>query len=147
MLDALVVIAPVGLVLGVPRDLLLPDGLAVDDRGGLAVGGAEIKADAVAVEVAAEGLGSVLLGGAVFERNALDLESLLVDAAHEVVVERTRAVGRVDLLEVIGDLRLAGDGHLVAAALPEEELDEALGIHQVRAGVGRVGRPCAGRVD
>ena len=94
--------------LGFHGRLVAEDHLAVDDRGALAVAGAEVEADAAAVQVPAERRGGLALLRSGVEGGALDRHGPAVDAlAHEVVVEGARAFGRVDAAQVFGDARLA----------------------------------------
>ena len=85
IVDAVEVILRVALYRGVPGDLVAEDHLAVDDRGALAVAGAEVEADAAAFQMAAEGRGGFALLGAGVVGRALDGHGAAVDAlAHEV---------------------------------------------------------------
>ena len=59
--DALVVVVRIALVARVPDHLLAEDGFAVDHGAGLAVAGAQVEADAAAVQVAPERHGGFLL--------------------------------------------------------------------------------------
>src|ERR1017187_2675010 len=54
IVDAVVVILRVALHGGVPGDLVAEDDLAIDDGGALAVAGAQVEADAAAIQVASE---------------------------------------------------------------------------------------------
>ena len=108
IVDAVVVILRVALHGGVPGDLVAEDDFAIDDGGALAVAGAQVEADAAAIQVTAEGSGGFAFLGAGIVGHALDGHGAAVDAfAHEAVVEGARALGRVDGAEVIGDARLS----------------------------------------
>ena len=71
VVDAVVMVLRVALEIRVPGDLLGEDHLAVDDRGALAVGAAEIEPDPAAVEVAAERDGRFARRGHRVERCAI----------------------------------------------------------------------------
>ena len=94
----------VGLLARLPDDLLAEDRLAVDHRGDLAVGGAQVEADAAAVQVAAQRLAALARRGHFGSVAGHDGERVRVDLlAHEVVIELARAVRRVDPGDVLAD--------------------------------------------
>ncbi len=143
----MIVVIRVRLRAGVPDDFLAEDRLAVDHRGDLAVTGARVEADATPIQVAAQRLAH--LGGRrhlVGIRN-LDDELLLIDLpAHEVVVESALALRCIDLGDMLADLPWTADDHLVAAALPQQELDDPLDIGDVLRSARRAGREDLGVV-
>ena len=87
----------VGLLARLPDHLFAVDRLAIDHRADLAVGGAQVEADAAAVQVAPERLAGLAGRRDIFRGvTGNDREGLFVDLlAHEVVVELARAAGGV----------------------------------------------------
>ena len=77
--NAVIVVIGVGIDFGQPDHLFGEDGLAVDDRGDLAVGSAGVEADAAALQMTAHGLGAVARFGNLIHQN--DLEGLFKNAA------------------------------------------------------------------
>ena len=114
----------------VPHHLFAEHDLAVDDRAGLAVARAEIKADAAAVEVAAERRGHLLgIRHSLGARHDY-LERVLVDAAHEVEIELARSCRRIDRLDVLPDCGWTAHVKLPPTALPQQGLHEPLDVEQ-----------------
>ena len=73
IVDAVEVILRVGLRAGVPGHLVAEDHLAIDDGGALAVAGAQVEADAAAIQVAAQRRGGFALLGARHRKAALSM--------------------------------------------------------------------------
>ena len=121
------------------------DGLPVDDGGDLPVGAAGVKADAAAVQVAADGLGLLVGGGEVLLGAEHDLEAPLEDVVHKVPVEVPDAAGHIGLLQLFRGLLAAADGDPPAAHAPEQELDGAL--HEAVVGLGKALVPEEGLKD
>jgi hypothetical protein len=135
--DLLVVVLGIGVGPGRPDHLLGVDRLTVDDRGSLAVGGPEVEADPTAFQMAAQGLTLLPGGRGVPGVAGHHGERLVVDVlAHEVVVEGALAVGGVGLADVLANGPGAPDPGLPAAPLPEQELEDPLGVDQVGLGPG-----------
>ncbi len=144
VVDHPVVVVGIGLRAGRPGDLLAPDRPAVDDGRDLVVAGAEVEADAAAVEMAAREADR--LAGFREGRGAVegDLERLPVDAGHGPDVEGPGTAFGVLGLEAAADPGRSLEVDAPPAARPEQELDRALdhpvggfGIG-VFAGEGRV---------
>ena len=68
IVDAVVVILRVALYGRVPGDFIAEDDFAIDDGGALAVAGAEVEADAAAIQMTAEGSGGLVFRGARLRR-------------------------------------------------------------------------------
>ena len=137
VVDPVEVVPGVLLEVRVPDHLVGEDDLAVDDRRALAVGAAEVEADATAVEVAAEGLRR-LPGGRELPADGLDLDRLAEHApADEVAVEGAEALLGVGRREHARDGIAALDQDRAAALLPQQELDQPLDVLAVERGVGR----------
>ena len=130
--DVPVVVVRIGLARRLPDDLFAEDRLAVDDGRHLHVRSPEVEADPAAVEVAPQRLAGLArrrdLAGAAGDDRERPAVHLL---AHEAVVERPGAVGRVRPRDVLADRRRPANRHLPAAARPQEELHEALGVDEV----------------
>ena len=126
VLDHAVVVVGIGLRRRGPGDLLAPDRPAVDDGRDLVVAGAEVEADAAAVEMAAREADR--LAGFREGRGAVedDLERPPVDAGHGPDVEGPGAAFGVLGLEAAADRGRALEVDAPAAARPEQELDRAL---------------------
>ena len=130
--DLAVVVGRVRVQAGRPHHLLAEDGLAVDDRADLAVGSAQVKADAAALQVAAQGLAELPRRGHLRRGAGQDLEGLAVDVpAHELAVEGPGPGGRVDRAQMVGDGRRPAHVGPAAAPLPQQELEEALDVGEV----------------
>src|ERR1017187_9941125 len=148
IVHTVVVILGVALHGGVPGDLVAEDDFAFDDGGALAVAGAQVEADAAAIQVTAERRGGFALLGAGVIGHAVDGHGAAVDAfAHEAVVEGARALRRVDGAQVAGDARFAGNGDAAAAFLPEQVLQKAFGVAMVDGDVVAVVRQDGGAED
>jgi len=129
--DAFDVVIDVLLEIGVPDHLFAVDGLAVDHRRTLAVGAAEVEADPAAVEMSAELEPDLLRRRGLRIGTAGHGERVIVDFfADHGVIEFPRAVGRVNLRQLVDQFRSSSHGQLPAAARPEQELDDALDIAQ-----------------
>ena len=130
--DAVKVIGRVGLGLGEPDDLLAVDAFAVDDGGYFAVASARIKADAAAVQVAADGRGGVLAGRGLGGRGGIAyLKGMLINVRHEIRVKGARATLAVLRLHTLVYGFAARDGHAEAAVYPQHALDHA--FHHAQA--------------
>ena len=64
--------------------------------------------------------------------------------AHEIIVKAARSVRGIDCAEVGGDLGRSADPNLPAAALPEKELEQPLGVNEVGGSLGVIGGEDAG---
>ena len=134
----------VGLLDRLPNDLLAEKRFAVQHCGHLQVGRAQVEPDARAVHVSAERPSGFRCRrdpvGAASHHFERPLEHR---GAHKRVVEGSLALGRVDATKVVCDARRSADGDAPTSARPEQELDEALGIEEVRGGtrvVFRIGQ-------
>ena len=103
--------------LGEPDHFLRVDALAVDDGGHLAVGAAGVKANAAAVQMAADGLRIVLLLRQGLTGN--HFKGTLVDAGHEIGVKGAGALGGVGRFQRLINGLVAADVHPEAALHPE----------------------------
>ena len=118
-----------------PHDFFAEDGFSINHRGDFSIRSAEVESDPAAVEVTAE-----RFCGFFFCRNLCgcagdDGEGALVDVlSHELVVECAGACGGVTLCEVFGDAFGPADIYAPAAALPEQEFQEAFGVFEIGAG-------------
>ena len=134
------VVGRVLLEIRVPRDLLGEHDLAVDDRRSLPVAAADVEADPAALEVAAHREPRVaflreLLGG-----DGLDAERPAVDLVpHERMVEFPVPAGSVDGRQVARDLRRPRDTDRASAPLPQQELEESLGVAEAERRLGMSG--------
>ena len=86
----MVVISRVGLIAGIPLHLFGEDRLAVDHRAELAVGGAEVEADPIALEMAAQRHRDLFGGRHFLGRGHDHLERLLEHSGPQVLVETAR---------------------------------------------------------
>jgi len=129
--DALPVVLRVGLVVGIPLDLLAPDDATIDDRRHLAITAAQVEADTAAVQVAAQRRGRRMLGRQLVRRD--DLDRMTVDALPDDL--GVEAAGRA-VPEVRAQLLDQRAGRVqedaVAAPRPERELDQPLEHPEVR---------------
>ena len=120
----------VGIGLGEPDHLFGIHRLAVDNGGNLPVGAAGIKANAAALEVAANLLGSVLaLGHGIHQQN---LEGMLKDVCHIVPVEFLLAAGAVDAAQVVINHLIAADIDAEAALHPQQEFHQPVDVEAIR---------------
>ena len=134
------------LELGEPDDLLGIDALAVDHGRDLPVGTAGVEADAAAVQIAADGLGHFIGGGAGVQGQVNDLQVALVELVEEGEFKVTFPLGVVGLFQPLGKRAAAADAHPETADGPQQELDIALHIAVV--GLGHFRRAVdAGVVD
>ena len=130
--DPLVVVGRIGLLDRLPHDLVAEDRLAIDHGRDLQIGRAQVEADAAAVQVASQRLTALARRGRFISAATHDGERMAVDLlAHEVVIELARAVRRIDLGDVLTDAARPADGDLPAAARPQQEFDDPLGIGQI----------------
>src|SRR4051812_11338073 len=118
-MDAVEVILGVGLGAGIPRDFFAEYNFAVNHRCALTIAGTEVKADAMTLEMAAEGSGgfallrrTVVCGGDDLHRTAVD------SLAHEFVVERAGTATGIDGAEPRREGVIASYGDAVSALLP-----------------------------
>ncbi len=126
--DLMVMVGRVGLVPGVPGDLLAEDGLPIHDGAHLAVARAEVEPDAAAVQVTAERPGLLVGGRHAVGRGGLDDELPVIGGRHQVGVETPAAPPRVRFLQELGHFRGTADDDLIPAPHPEQRLDQAFGI-------------------
>ena len=130
--DPLVVVGWIGLFDRLPHDLVAEDRLAIDHRRDLQIGRAQVEADAAAVQVASQRLTALACRGRFISAAAHHGERMAVDLlAHEAIIELARAVRRIDPGDVFSDAARPADGDLPAAARPQEELRDPLGVGQV----------------
>jgi hypothetical protein len=130
--DAVVVVAGVGLEVGVPLDLLGVHDLTVHDRGAFAVTAAEIETDTAAVEMTTE-----RNGGDFFFRNRID--NARGDChrfeknppADDVAVEGAVAPRHVEAGNFLRHLRVTTDDDSRSAFHPQQELDDSLDVFEV----------------
>ena len=123
-----VLIARIRVLLGEPDNFLRVNSLAVNDSGDLPVGSAGVEADAAAVQMAAQGLGSLVGSGALIQRQRNDLQLLLIKLLEEVIVKSTLAIDRIGGLQFLGQLITAADIDLEATDGPQQELHIPLHI-------------------
>ena len=93
--DAVIVILGIGGDFGMPDHFFGVDGLSVHYGGHLSVGTAGIKADAAAVQIAADGFGDLVGSGAIFQRQVNDLQIPLIELVEERKVKMPLALGVV----------------------------------------------------
>ena len=136
-MDALDVVGGVPLEIGIPSCLLRKDHLPINDCGRLAVAAAYIEANAASIKVTTYGQSRVadrrkitLVGGLYSERASIDL------FPHEPVIKGALAKRAVDLGKVGGYLRGPGNPYRRPALLPEQELEQPLGIATTQLGLG-----------
>ena len=93
-----------------------------------------VKADAAAVHVAAHGLRHLVGRRAFLQRQIQDFQIPLVELIDKGVVKVPLPLGGVGLLQPLGQLAAAADGHPESAGGPEQELDVPLYIPVVSLG-------------
>jgi hypothetical protein len=128
VVDAVVVEFRIRLVFGVPGDFRGEDRFAILDGSELIIAGAEIKSDPTTVQVTAESHRGFLWGGDLVGIDGFHHERVAIDPFEQFDVERAGAAATVDFREGITEAARAADGQFPAANLPEEELDQALGV-------------------
>ena len=116
----------IGIRLGEPYDLFGIYGLAVDHGADLAVASACIESDAAALEMASDGLGSLMILRSLVKRNGFHLEGALVNTRHKSSVEIAQSAEIVSLLDLSADHVGAGDYDLVSAARPKQSFHYTL---------------------
>ena len=134
--NALVMVVGVRGGLGEPDHFLRVDALAVDDGGHLAVGAAGVEADAAAVQMAANGLGIVLLLRQRLTGN--DFKGTLIDTGHKVGVKGAGTLSGIGCFQRLINGLVAADVHPEAALHPKQCLHQT--VHIVTVGLGHVGR-------
>src|SRR4029078_2761476 len=123
--NSLVVILGILGGLGIPYHFFAEDSLPVLHSAGLTVTGGQVESDAASVEMAPQGDAAFYSGRHAFSAGDYHLEGMLVHRSHEVHIEPTCAVGRVNRFDVIADLGRAANMKLPSTALPEQEFDDA----------------------
>ena len=131
------VVVGVLIQLGEPDHFLGVNTLAVNDSGDLPVRAACVKADPAAVHIAAHGLRHFVGSGTFLQRQIQNLQIPLIELIDKGVVEMALTLGSVSLLQALGQLAAAADGHTEAAGGPQQELHIALHIAVV--GLGHFG--------
>ena len=126
--NLLVVVVGVGLGFREPDDLLGIDAFAVDHSGNLPIGTAGVKANATAVQMAADGHG-VLVGGRRFFVGQVDhFQIPLIELLYEVKVKGAFAVGLIGAAQLLRQLGAAADVDPEATDGVEQEFDDPLHI-------------------
>ena len=128
--NAVIVIIGVGVGLGEPDHFLAVHALTVDDRGDLTVTSAGVEADAAAIQMTADGLGKALLLGHLVHPH--HLKGMLEHVTHVVEVEVPGAAGGIVLLHGVAHSLVAGQIHPEAALHPQQSLDDAVNIVDIR---------------
>ena len=104
---------------GVPDDFLAIDDFAVDHRAHLSVASARVEPDTAAFQIAAHAHRAIFLRGDFVFLQPGHLEKTLVNAAHEIHVERPRACRRIGFLQPLIDFFASRDGNLITADHPQ----------------------------
>ena len=115
--DLVIVVGRILLIARVPLHLCAVYRLAVNHRAELPVAGAEIEADAAALQVAAQRDGALLGRRGLVGVGDLHLKRLLVHLRPELVVEGPQPLGGVGLLDELTDAAGAAEVDLVPASL------------------------------
>jgi hypothetical protein len=140
--DAGQMIGGVGLEVRIPLHFLGEDDLAVDERGALAVGAAQIEADAASGEMASERQVGGRGDGQGGRLDRAEGQRPFEDLAEEVGVERAGAGGGVIGLQAFGERPGLGttEQDLLGAARPEQELHRSLDVQIRRCIVDAAGQ-------
>ncbi len=146
IVDAVEVVLRVGLRAGIPRHFLAEDHLAIRHRRALAVAGAQVEADPVAVQVPAQRRGGFPLRRRGVEAALRERHRPPVDAlAHELEIEGAGAFRRIHGAQIFAPVRgVPGDGDATAALLPQQKFQQPLDVAAVQRGVPAFRRQDAG---
>src|SRR5450432_2284817 len=140
-MDAIEVVLGVGLDAGIPGNFVAEDQFAICPRGAFTIARAQVKANAIAIQMPAQRCGGFSFRGSVLKGSGLDSQWPAMHAlADEFPIESARSRGRVDATQIFGDARIASEGDAVSAFLPEQELQHPLRValveRNIRAFVG-----------
>jgi len=101
---------------------------------------AQGEADAAAVQMTAQRPGGLLRGRHVLRIRQDHGEGMTVDVTHEVGIELAGAASGVFALKILADLPRTAGIKPPTAALPEQELDDALDVAEIQRKVRRARR-------
>ena len=136
VLDALNVVLRVLLEIRVPHDFFGENHFPVDHGGALAVGAAQVKADAVAVQIAAQRHGAGIFLRQFLHGYLLHLNRGAVNLlADEVPVKLTDAALAVAGGQHVRNGVITGNKDDVAALLPQQEFHDAFHIGFIQGNV------------